>query len=59
MQLSFPPTAWVLFPDQNQLTRGQSELLGAGGRVAGDHLRDFWKTRSNMAALCQGQEKKF
>lgn len=41
LQLSFPPTAWVLFSDQNQLTRGQGELLGTSSCVAGDNLCNF------------------
>lgn len=48
LQLSFPPSTWVLFPDQNQLPRGQRELLGTGGRVGGDDLGDLWKTRSDV-----------
>lgn len=41
LQLSFPPSTRVLFADQNQLTRGQGELLRTGGRVGGNNLGDF------------------
>lgn len=53
LQLSFPPSAWVLFPDQNQLARSQGELLGTSGRVGSNNLGNFWKTRSSVVACCQ------
>lgn len=41
LQLSFPPSTWVLFSDQNELTRSQGELFGTSSGVGSNNLGNF------------------
>ena len=41
LQFSFPPSTWVLFPDQNQLTRSQGELFRTSSSVGSNNLGNF------------------